>query len=127
MTSPSEIYPFATQDGKAIPLDILKPAALSFFDFTSAAKADITISQESSVVMLLATEVCILSFNSALTALTAGAEYLNAVLVPKNIIVSCLLPGYSAQVRGVTASGVLYIQSIEKWSGLALDKQFQRK
>ena len=40
---PSEHYPFATQDGKAIPLDILKPSGLIPVPFTEGAPVEITL------------------------------------------------------------------------------------
>ena len=127
MSTPSEVYPFATQDGKAIPLDILKPSSLVFYAFTDVAKTDIVIPTTSQVAIFLASEACLLSFEGSLIALTSGIEYTKTLLIPKDVIVASVIQGTFAQIRGLTASGTLYVQLIEKWAGLALDKQFTRK
>lgn len=127
MSTPSEVYPFATQDGKAIPLDILKPSSFVYFSFVSAAKTDIVIPQTSSVAIFLASETCLVSFEASLVGITAGVEYTKTLLVPKDVIVASVIQGLTAQVRGLTASGSLYVQLIEKWAGLSLEKQYGRK
>ena len=124
---PSEQYPFATQDGKAIPLDILKPLGLLILPFTTDAVASISLPESSAVAMMIASEACLISFDHSLVTVPTNEFLSKVLLVPYNNVVSCSIPSLDIKVRGVDANGTLYVQLIEKWAGLALARQYQRK
>lgn len=125
--TPSELYPFATQDGKAIPLDILKPQGLLILPFTTDAVASISLPAGSTVAMLIASEACLVSFDHSLATVPTNEFLSEVLLVPYNNVVSCSIPSLDIKIRGVDNPGTLYVQLIEKWAGLALDRQYQRK
>ena len=127
MTAISEIYPYATQDGKAIPLDILKPSYLLALPFTADASASIALPAGAQVGMLISDVAAVVSFHAALTSLSGSYTLEKALIIPEKAIVSTVLLASPLYVRGVAESGTLYIQIIEKWAGLALDKQYIRK
>jgi hypothetical protein len=126
MTS-KQVYPFATQDGKAIPLDIINPKGVIPVAFTQVVKAFV-IPDGYEVGALYSTEDSLVRFGNTIpNALVDGTLYDNAVIVPsKAMVTSGITPG-NVYVKGLSASGVLYIQLIEKWAGLGLQMQYGRK
>lgn len=128
MTTPEAVYPFATQDGKAIPFDILKPSSLIIRSFTSAAVETLTLATDVQVANFLATQDCLVSFEDSLAVITVtGTVYPKTLIVPAGIVVASVCASTNVYVRGLSASGNLFIQTVEKWSGLALEKQYGRK
>ena len=121
-----EIYPFSTQDGKAIPLDILKPSHLFHISFTTTSSS-ITLPEGAQVAMFMATVGAIVSFGAAVSFAGGSWNQANSLYVPKDIIVSSTVKDSTIHVRGVEGSGSLWVQIIEKWAGLALTKQYSRK
>lgn len=126
-TPPVGIYPFATQDGKAIPLDIIKPKGIIFQSFTAGASAQITIPADATVGVIFSDKACAIGFGVDVPALVANTYYPTTALIPVGSIVTLALTPGTAYVRGLTDSGNIWIQLIEKWAGLALNTQYGRK
>ena len=127
-TNLEEIYPFATQDGKAIPLDILKPSYLLLCAYTESAVATYTLPEDAQVAMFISAKDCLVSFENDLTSIaTDGTAYAKTLVIPGNTIVSSACSSLTMKVKGIAESGTLYVQLIEKWAGLALDRQYSRK
>lgn len=126
-TTPNEIYPFSTPDGKAIPLDILKPSYLGIYAFPADASVSFTLPEESQVAMFISTVPAIVSFSAALDAFSSGQLLANTLIIPEKSIVASSILNPTFHVRGIAEAGTLYIQIIEKWAGLALIKQYSRK
>ena len=125
MTAPTQLYPFATQDGKAIPLDIIGPAALVVL----ANAESITLPAGYEVAAFHAVNNdAVVSFTEAPPGggLVNGALYQNMLYVPRNGIVIAKLASLTLYVAAAT-DALLYVQLLEKWSGLALPTQFVRK
>ena len=123
-----DVYPFSTQDGKAIPLDILKPAWLFLHGFSPDASTSLTLSDANLIGVFISSESVIISFDAALDSpLVAGMSLPKALYVPKGVIVTSVIPSQQLHARAVDTAGTLYIQLIEKWAGLALAKQYVRK
>lgn len=122
-----QIYPFATQDGKAIPLDIIKSAGLLTKAYTTSVST-FTVPEGKQVGVFLASSACLVRPTTELPgALLDGTTYEDALLIPSDVAVaSVVMPG-TYYIKGLSVAGTLYLQFIEKWAGLALDKQFQRK
>lgn len=127
MTTPAGVYPFATQDGKAIPLDVIKPTGVIPKSFTSSADSLLTIPADAVVGTFTTTKACIVKFGSVISSLADGVEILNAILVPADSTVTVALTPGPAYIRGLSESGTVYLQLIEKWVGLALNTQYSRK
>ena len=127
MTTPSELYPFATQDGQSIPLDILKPNGLLIIPFTTASAKSITLPDTAPVAMFISSEACIISFDADISSVPVDTFLSKVLIVPFGSIVSSYIPSLPIQVRGLDSDGTLYIQLIEQWAGLALAAQFRRK
>lgn len=124
---PSQVYPFATQDGKAIPLDIIRPAGLIQLAFNNSSVVNFTLTDTYTEGIILATSACIIRQGSTIPSIVDGTFYQDMFLVYTDTLITVsLLPGI-IYVKGLTGSGTLYLQLIEKWAGLALPKQFIRK
>jgi len=125
--TPQDNYPFSTRDGKVIPLDILRSKSLIYQDFTNLASADVTIPAGVSVVIFLATESCVVVPETTEAILMSpDTPLLKAIMIPKDhVVVAAIAPG-GAKVRGLTASGRIYVQAIEQWVGLGLDIQYKK-
>lgn len=124
---PSGVYPFATQDGKPIPLDIIKSAGFLWQSFIAGVGSRFDIPPDKTVGVLIATTACLVTFGTDLSDFMSNKVYNDTILIPADSPVTVsLIPG-KAYVRSLTSPGTLYIQLIEKWAGLALDKQFTRK
>lgn len=123
----AQVYPFATQDGKAIPLDIIKSAGLIVKSFSLTAEL-LIFPEDKPVGMLIASKACVLRMGQTLPdTLSDAVEYSDTILLPTNMAVICALTAGAWYVKGLTETGTLYVQFIEKWVGLALDRQFIRK
>ena len=123
----SAVYPFATQDGQAIPLDILKPNGLLVVPFTAASAKSITLPASAVVGMFISSEACFVSFEHDISAITIDIFLPKVLLVPFGSTVSSSIPAQEIQVKGADKDGTLYIQLIEQWAGLALAHQYSRK
>ena len=124
----SDIYPFATQDGKAIPLDILKPSGLILHAYTEGSASTLIIPEQYQVGMFLATTSCLVCFGEELVKpFVDSIIYENTLLVPSGNVVSSAIRHPSLSIIGLNEGGQLYIQLIDRWAGLALDRQYQRK
>jgi hypothetical protein len=60
-------------------------------------------------------------------ALVNGTLYEDMFLVYTDTIITVALTAGPIYVKGLSESGTLYIQLVEKWAGLALPRQFTKK
>lgn len=124
---PSQVYPFATQDGKPIPLDIIRPAGLIQIAFNNSSSVNFTLTNTYTEGIILATSACLVRQGTDIPSIIDGTFYQDMFLVYTDTLITVsLLPG-TIYVKGLSGSGTLYLQLIEKWAGLALPKQFIRK
>lgn len=122
-----QVYPFSTQDGKAIPLDIIRPSGLLYRNFNASSEIDLIIPTGYPIAAVIANEVCLIKFNGSIGIFDENIVYTDLLLIPANTItIVSITPGTGA-IKGIINSGTAYFQLIEKWAGLALDKQFIRK
>ena len=127
MTAPTNLYPFATQDGKAIPLDIIRPSALLSLAVNTTAAGPVDITNAYSVGVFFSAVECLVGFGASVGyPLTTGVLHTNTLLLPANTILVSSLPSNIIYVSAEKA-GILYLQLIEKWAGLGLEKQYIRK
>lgn len=128
-----ERYPLSTADGKAIPLDVVRPYSLLLLSLTAAAGS--TAKQLPTGIDLfsvIATVDCFIKFYATANtaeALAVGVEELDTLFIHANLnIVVCPpvdKPYFSA--RALSTSGNLYIQFLESWTGLTLQSQINRR
>lgn len=133
MSEPDKRYPLSSPEGRAIPLEIIRPYGCLTKSFTAiGSTASITIPAEISIMSVLADEDCIIQFatsSASAEALVDGTVQANAAFVPAGIII-VLSPAQGLgtfAIRGIANSGSAKIQYIDRWAGLALASQFIRR
>lgn len=124
---PSQVYPFATQDGKPIPLDIIRPAGLIQISFNNSSSVNFTLTDTYTEGIVLATSACLVRQGTDIPSMVDGTFYQDMFLVYTDTLITVSLLSGTIYVKGLSGSGTLYLQLIEKWAGLALPKQFIRK
>lgn len=123
--APLDNYPFSTKDGKVIPLDIIRPKSLIVKSF-SAVDSTIVLPVGLTVCTLLATEDCFLFLGAVPLSVVSGDINLEALFIPKNMVITTALDGGTVTIRGVNV-GTLYMQFIEQWAGLSLDINYTKR
>lgn len=121
-----ELYSFSTEDGKAIPLDIIRPLAIMLQAVNAGSQTSITIPVTWKVASFYSSVGCFIEFASALMPwpILANTEYTDVLFVPPNIIVTAtVIPGVAIISPASGSAGSIIIQQIQKWAGLALRRQ----
>lgn len=133
MSAPVNLYPLSAQDGSSIPVDVIRSLGLVEVDFTTT-NSSITLaedpnSKDYSVCVLYATAACLIVPGSTNipSPLVNGTDYPDMVFVPANIPLTVLLLSGTTKIKGISASGTLYIQRIQKWAAKGLSNQFSKK
>jgi len=131
--TPEENYPFATKDGDVIPLDIIKSKGIIKIGFTAGAEVSAILPTEAEVGVLFASEACFVLVNDGvsptpiLSPLVNGTFYPRVLYIPKNHAITCALKKGEVKILGASAAGILIIEVIERWAGLALDVSYNRR
>lgn len=123
MPNPTDLYPFATADGKAIPLDIIRPSAL----LRKETAGLITVPAQYKVAIFYS-----IGGDSTVVGGTAAVPIVNDTIledvlyIPAGGLVIASLPSSSLYMQP-GAGAILVVQFIEKWAGLAVTPQTGRK
>ncbi len=124
MTAPSQLYPFSSQDGKAIPIEVASPLAVIKYTLVANTKKDVTI-PAGWVVGWLYSDVDILFSHSntdLVYPVVEGTVYPDATFIPKRRPYAIKwVPGDSSIMP--LASGSVYLMKIEQWAALVQAKQ----
>lgn len=121
-------YPFSSKDGTPIPLDVLRPYGVLRKNFNSSTGTTAeALPTGTEVLMIRTTEDCFIKFaNSAATkpiSATPSVAVDDLLFLQKNEIQTVSPPAAYFSVIGDETSGVLTIQIIETWAGVALNTQ----
>lgn len=118
-------YPLSTVDGKAIPLEVIKPLGVIRLPFTATAFNVQVLSDayEDKILMLSSSEDCYLDFAAAPTSPVDDVVLPSMVFVPAGVLIACVTNSVYLNVIGVSTSGILHIQLVDTWAGLALETQ----
>lgn len=126
-------YPFATASGTPIPLDIVTPVGILAINFTTGAgTAGIDLTENIEAILILASQDCIVTFaatNAATGALANVVLKIDSIFISKDVISSISPPvGKSfISIRGDSANGRVILNLIDKWSGVMLQSQLDRR
>ena len=121
-----ELYPFSTEDSKAIPLDVIRPLGMIKVAITALANTALTIPVGWKVVSFYSNVGCFVQFASATipTPPVANTSYADTLFVPPNcLVMATVLEGVARVVSAEGVAGYLIAQNIQKWAGLALRRQ----
>lgn len=126
MALQDEIYPYSTQSGEPIPLDIIKPLAVLPYTF-STAFSSLVIPATYALATILSDQDAIIDFSNSLSGFVSGTSYSNVLYLPAGVIVVASIPPGTVKVKGLTTGGSFVMQAIQKWSALALPRQLGTK
>ena len=121
-----ELYPFTTEDAKAIPLDIIRPLALIKKSFVGAGQTAIAIPVGWKVAAFYSPTGCMIQFAASVLPGPPldNTVYTDTLFVPPSCLVTAtVLEGAGVIVSLNGAAGYVIMQQIQKWSGLALKRQ----
>lgn len=116
-----DLYPFSTSDGKAIPLDILRPSGVLRASFVSASgSALLDLGVATPILILRTSEDCFVRFGSIAVRpiVDAGVSTSEQIVVYANEIIIVSPKSSQFSVIGDVNPGVLTIQLIEQWAGI---------
>lgn len=127
MTASNLIYPFSTQDGSAIPLDIVEPLSFFFVSLVINTAKSFTIPAGFDIAYVISETDCILQFGATdiPNAPVAETVYDNAIFIPADL--PCMIkltPGEASAVT-ISASGKVRFNKIRQWAALTQPVQSQ--
>lgn len=124
-TAAPELYPFSTQDGKAVPAEIIRPKKLIWWPLLTAVNKAIVIPDGMMTAYIFSTATCVLKVGgTAFASFLAGTEYTDAMLIPADTVVTVSLAPGDAFIWPL-AAGTIYLSAIEQWA--ALSQQIQSR
>lgn len=124
-----QLYPFSTEDSKAIPLDIIRPLGVLVKSFLGAGVASVTIPAGWKTASFYSPTGCFIQFAAAVLPgpLLENVSYDSTLFVPPNCVVtSTVIEGVATIAALNSVGGYLVVQGIQKWAGLALARQASR-
>lgn len=125
-----ELYPFSTEDSKAIPLDVIRPLSLFKRAFLAAGQTVLTIPVGWKVAAFYSSTGCMIQFaaSSLVGPPADGTVYPDTLFIPPNCVVTAtVLEGAGTVVSLAGVAGYVVVQQIQKWSGLALKRQISTR
>lgn len=119
-TVPIGIYPLSTQDGRDIPLDIIKPLSLILYDLVANAIKTINVPTTVKLTYIYSRVDCIIKFNSTLLPypMLQDTIYTDAMFIPAATPVSVVVNSGVGSILPL-ASGRIYLSFVEQWASLS--------
>ena len=127
MATPAELYPFSTQDGKAIGLDVIKPLGVIYYLLSATFTAVVLPAKYNLSAVYSSVDAYIDLTNTASGSPVSGADNVRWVFIPAATVVILELPTATVRIRGVTGAGNMYITALQKYAALGLPRQFDTK
>ena len=125
-----QVYPLATEDKQAIPLEVIRPSGVMFVQVASSGVTDITIPAGWELAYIHSTASVYLEVGAVTLPAepVSGTVYANAVFIPGNALVSVALESGVARFipgdDGISAK--VRISCIQKWANIGLRRQLNR-
>lgn len=130
MTTPRDIYPFSTADGKYIPIDVIDGLGFINKDFTASATDSVALPAGSYTIALRANAACYVRFGEDIediaTVPADGVYEENLVYVPADMQIHVYPYNKFFSVIGETDPGTLRMQFIQQWHGLTTQTAVNR-
>lgn len=118
------LYPFGTNNGEAIPLDVVCPRGILLIEFEDGISSDsFLIPEDIYALTVMANQPCSVQFAEAdavASRVTSGSFKEDALFVVPDIHMVVAPPAFkrSIAVVGEDASGTVVFQFLRKWSGM---------
>lgn len=121
----SELYPLSTQDGQAIPFDIVKPSSLVFWTLVADTQKNATIPAGFVTGFFFCTTDCVFrNADVTLVGMAEATEYADAIFIPSNTVVSVTLTPGASKIMPL-GNGTLYLSKVQQWAALVQTIQSQ--
>lgn len=123
MTTEAEkqLYPLSTQEGNFVPLEVAEAIAYASIAFTNVATSPLAFPSKAEVIMVLATEPCLIAFGKP-AAIPADATFdLDVAMIPKDSFVYLVIPKDKetiSVIRDGTVNGTIRVQVYRAWKAL---------
>ncbi len=127
MPSTTKRYPLSTPDGSYIPLDVIKPNGLILLSHSAVVSASISIPEDIEIISFLSSTDCLVNFGGTASVPADGVLSQNTVLIPADMRISVAPTSTTFTVISYSDSGIISCQLIDKWAGLTLETQQQRR
>jgi hypothetical protein len=127
MSEDRRLYPLTTPQGEPIPLDVVRVHGLGRIDVTNTDK-EIALATEIEILVLYATEMCIVRLGVSAASVPASLAYLaDAVLVPADQFM-VIDKNEATELHAIRfdTDGVLWINGIRAWQDTKKAAQFNR-
>lgn len=130
MSDVAQIYPFSSEKGDAIPLDIMEPLASIAVQLAVNAAASLTIPSTYKLVAIYSAIDVFVDFTDAQTyPVTLNTSVNQMLFVPAQSVMTIKLPDTGA-VKLIPANanegGLVVFTDIRKWAAIALERQLTR-
>lgn len=124
-----QLYPFSTEDGNAIPLDIVRPMWLLVNALPAAAVTVVTIAADVVNASVFASINCFIDFSGAGPYAGLPYEMTDGLFLPANTLLTVALPRTGAVnvVPLQPDAGFIVLQQVTKWAGIGLARQIVRR
>lgn len=121
------LYPSSTDDGKAIPLDVIMPKELLFSTVPAGADIGIVIPADFFLVSIMSSVDVMIDLSNEDAYPLASGVYPEGIFIAAGITYTMRLPstGAAKVIPVVTGNeaGWISIQNFQKWAGLGLRRQ----
>lgn len=129
---PEDTYPYSTENGSAVPLDVIKAKSLMILD-VSTTPTTIQIPRGSRVATICSDTDCVIQLtdrpSQTLQPSTATHNTFidDALMIHKDHILSVVVEEGDAHVVSLEGSGTMYIQLVEQWASISMDSEYERR
>lgn len=124
-----QLYPMSTEDGTAIPLDIIKPQDVAVVSLPQNAATSMTFTAGQLYCQLSSSIDCVVDltdtasypFSTSTRGMFLRAGKLSTIQLPYAPIAAKIIPINAGE------AGKLYVHGIQKWAGLGLSRQLRQR
>jgi len=127
MSSTTQRYPLSTPDGISIPFDVIRPSGYMAVNTALTVSGQIAIPAGCEIISFTATEDCIVRFGANAAIPSTGVVLTDAVHIPRDMRITVAPVAEFFTVISEGQVGVLRCQLIDKWAGLALQTQYNKR
>ena len=126
-----QLYPLSTDNGVAIPLDIVRPLGSIKWTVASGGDLAITIPGTFALVSVFSNVNCLLDFSNTVSYPAADAtKYESSFMIPADTILTLAIPSQgAAKLVNLSAevTGLVVMNCLQKWAGIGLRRQLERR
>lgn len=128
MATPNR-YPLSTADGKAVPLDVVKPLAcipldMNIFTFTSIT---IPAAYVDKLFVIEPSADCYISMIVTPVAVVPNAINDGVIFCSLGSVTTIVANSTKLSVMSIANSGVCHIQVLDTWAAIALESQITKR